>query len=172
MTCGITFSINFPDRLDLVICNTYNAKNCFFQFQASHLFSIINQSTHHVFSKPLLGPPFSSSFLICFKNGRFWDPHSKFDGVKNASQNRPSGANNRNKLNSPEAPSRLWFSRNHSNYCAVGTSWLSTRHFFDGDWFICCVGCVSLCPVLYNSFITFFVLKTSLKTQTLSPPFF
>ena len=26
MICGITFSINFPDRLNLIICNTYNAK--------------------------------------------------------------------------------------------------------------------------------------------------
>jgi hypothetical protein len=28
-TFGITFSINFPDRLNLVICNTYNAKTSF-----------------------------------------------------------------------------------------------------------------------------------------------
>ena len=48
------------------------------------------------------------------------------------------------------------FSRNHSNPCAVGTSWLLTGHFFDVHWLIVCFRCVSLCFVLYNIFITFF----------------
>ena len=30
--------------------------------------------------------------------------------------------------------SRPCFSRNHSNYCAVGTYWFLKRHFSDGDW--------------------------------------
>ena len=63
------------------------------------------------------------------------------------------------------------FSRNHSNPCAVGTSWLLKGHFFDGDWLICCFGCVSLCSVLYNIFITLFH-KTLVNAQPLSPPFF
>ena len=40
------------------------------------------------------------------------------------------------------------FSRNHSNYCAVGTWWRLKGHFFDGDWVIFCVFCVSLWSVL------------------------
>jgi hypothetical protein len=48
------------------------------------------------------------------------------------------------------------FSRNHSNLCAVGTSWLLKGHLFDVEWLTFCFRCVSLCFVLYNSFITFF----------------
>ena len=80
MTIGLHFSINFPYRLNLVICNDYNAKTSFLPFQASH-FSIKNRSTNHIFSKPFLGPPFSH-FLIFIK----WSilgPPSKSDGVKN-----------------------------------------------------------------------------------------
>ena len=73
MTFGIPFSINFPDRLNLLICNMYNAKTSFVQFQASH-FTIKNRSKNHVFSKPFLGPPFSHFFPMFSKNGRFWDP--------------------------------------------------------------------------------------------------
>ena len=62
------------------------------------------------------------------------------------------------------------FSRNHSNPCAVGTSWLLKRLFFDGDWLTCCFGCVSLCSVLYDILITFFH-KTSVNAQPLGPPF-
>ena len=70
MTFGIHFSINFPDRLNLVICNMYNAKTSFLPFQASHL-SIKNRSTNHVFSNPFLGSPFSHLFRLLFQNGRF-----------------------------------------------------------------------------------------------------
>ena len=37
------FSINFPDRLNLVICNTYNAKTSFLPFQPRILASNIDQ---------------------------------------------------------------------------------------------------------------------------------
>jgi hypothetical protein len=73
MTFGIHFSINFPDRLNLVICNKYNAKTSFLPFQASH-FCIKNRSKNHVFSKQFLKPPFSYFFQIVFKNGRFGNP--------------------------------------------------------------------------------------------------
>ena len=43
LTFGIICSINFPDRLNLVICNNYNAKTSFLRFQASY-FSIKNRS--------------------------------------------------------------------------------------------------------------------------------
>ena len=73
MSFGITFSINFPDRLNLVICNTYNAKTSFLPFQASH-FSIKNRSTNHVFLKTLLGRPFSHFFKCFSKNFDFGTP--------------------------------------------------------------------------------------------------
>ena len=52
------FPINFPDHLNLVICNGYNAKTSFLSFQAFH-FSVNNRSTNHVFSKLFLEPSFS-----------------------------------------------------------------------------------------------------------------
>ena len=78
MTFGITFSINFPDRLNLVICNTYNAKP-FYHFRPLILASKID----HLFSKPFLEHIVSHYWMIFFKNGRFGDPHSKSDVVKN-----------------------------------------------------------------------------------------
>ena len=83
MTFGITFSINFPDRLNLVICNKSDAKTSFLPFQASQ-FSIKNRSKNHVFFKPFLGPPFSHFFLIFFKSCRFWDPLRNPTGAKMA----------------------------------------------------------------------------------------
>ena len=53
------------------------------------------------------------------------------------------------------------FSQNHSNPCAVGTSWLLKGHFFDGDWLIFCFCCVSLCSVLYNIFIILLLIYLS-----------
>ena len=73
MTFGIPFSINFSDPLNVLICNSYNAKTSFLPLQASH-FGIRNQSTNHVFSDPFLGPPFSRFFQVCSKNGRPRDP--------------------------------------------------------------------------------------------------
>jgi hypothetical protein len=73
----------------------YNAKTSFLQFQASH-FSIRNQSTNHVFSKPFLGPPFSHVFFDLFKNDRFCDPLQNQVGAKMAfeiDQWAPKGAN-------------------------------------------------------------------------------
>ena len=65
MPVGPPFTINFRDRLNLSICNTYNAKTSFLPFQASH-FGIKNQSKHHVFSYPLLGPHFAYFISILF----------------------------------------------------------------------------------------------------------
>ena len=72
MTFGITFSINLPDRLNIVIYSKYDAKTSFLSFQASH-FSIKNQSKNHVVLKPLLGPPFFHFFRFIFKTGRSGD---------------------------------------------------------------------------------------------------
>ena len=68
--------VHFPDRLNLVICNKYNAKTSFFSFQASH-FSIKNRSTNHVFFKPLLGPPFSHFFFDFFQKWSILGPPLK-----------------------------------------------------------------------------------------------
>ena len=43
MTFGITFSINFPDRLNLVICKKYNAKTYFDNFRTLMLVSKFDQ---------------------------------------------------------------------------------------------------------------------------------
>ena len=73
MTFSITFSINFHDRLNLVICNTYNAKT-FFVIISSLSFYYKISITNIVFSKPFLGPHFSNLFKICSNNYRFLDP--------------------------------------------------------------------------------------------------
>ena len=67
---GPRFSINFPDHLNLLNYNMYNAKTSFKKFQAFH-FRIKNQRTNHVFVTPPLGPHCSHSILICSKNARF-----------------------------------------------------------------------------------------------------
>ena len=69
MPFGSPFSINFPDRLNLLICNQYNAKTSSLPFLASH-FGIKNKSTNYICSSPLPG----SHFSICSKTCRFWDP--------------------------------------------------------------------------------------------------
>ena len=51
--------------------------------------------------------------------------------------------------------SRPCFSRNHSNYCAVGAYWFLKGHFFDGDWLNFSFFCFSSCYVLYAIFIKF-----------------
>jgi hypothetical protein len=71
------FFVDFPDRLNLVICNTYNAKTSFLQFK--HQKSIKKSC----FFIAVSWTSFFSFFLIFFKNGRFWDPHSKSDGRQN-----------------------------------------------------------------------------------------
>ena len=89
MTSGITFSIKFPGRLNLVICNTYNAKTSFLPFQAYH-FSTKNRSKNHVFLKPLLGPHFSHVLLIFSKMVNFGTPF-EIRWAPKWHQNRPSG---------------------------------------------------------------------------------
>ena len=113
-------------------------------------FASKNQSQNHVVSKPFLGPP-----LLIFSDlfSKSVDLGTPF------------------KIECWRSPlSDPLFSRNHSNYFAVGTSWLLKGHSFDGGWLICCFGCVSLCSVLYNIFIIFY--KTSVNAQPLSPQFF
>ena len=61
ITLGIPFSINFPDRLNLLICNKSYAKMSFLPFQASH-FGITNQS---IFLFPIRF--LDLFFLICFQ---------------------------------------------------------------------------------------------------------
>ena len=156
MTFGIPFSINFPDRLNLVICNWYNAKTSCVTFRASY-FSIKNRSTNHVFSKPFLGPPFSHFLLNCFKKIVLGTP-SESDECQNCAQNRPMGANRHKKSISGSSLLRSLFSRNHSNYCAVGTSWLLKAHYVNGDLLIGCFFCFSLCHVFYTiCFIIVFI---------------
>ena len=53
------------------------------------------------------------------------------------------------------------FSRNHSNPCAVGASWLFKSRFCDVDWLLFCFRCFSLCFVLYNILNTFIQKKLS-----------
>ena len=47
------------------------------------------------------------------------------------------------------------FSRNHTNPCAVGTSWLFKGHFFYVDWLMFCFRCFLLCFVLNSIFDIF-----------------
>ena len=81
MTVGLHFSINFPDRLNLVICNTYNAKTSFYNFRPLILASKINQKIMF----------FQSRFLdlfFSFKKEK-WSmlgPPSKSNGVKNGTK--------------------------------------------------------------------------------------
>ena len=82
------------------------------------------------------------------------------------------GARRRKQNISGSSRLRSRFSRNHNNYtCRWGIVAFTQIHFFDGDWVISCFGCVSLCSVLYNMFITCFH-KTSVNAQPLSPLFF
>jgi hypothetical protein len=67
---------------------------------------------------------------------------------------------------------RPLFPRNHSNYRAVRTSWLSKGYLFNGDWLICCFGCVFLCSVLYNIFYRLLFHKASVNAEPFIPPFF
>ena len=152
----------------------FNTFQWFWTIQ-NHWFSDSFFIDFHVFSKPLLGTVFRGSqrrtflkswilvpFLIfmIFKKGTFGQLFSlekitfRFPAVLPvASFSRPC------------------FSRNHSNYCAVGTDWFLKRHVFDGDWLIFDFFYFSLCYVLCNMFITC-LHKTSVNAQPLSPPTF
>ena len=85
------FPINFPDRLNLLICNTYNANTSFLQFQASH-FGIPNKLTSHVFSNPLIGPHVSHVFQFVQKLVDL-GTRSKSNGGQIGTNIPPSGAN-------------------------------------------------------------------------------
>ena len=156
MTFGITLWINFPDRLNLVICNKYIAKTSFFNFRP-----IKNRflKKNHVFSKSFLGPYFFLFFYICLKNGRFGDPLQNPMGAKMATKFHMFNIKSCYFQDAKTSFFQTLFSQNRSNYCAVGTSWLSKGHFFNGDWLIFCLCCVSLCSVLYNLFISFCFFK-------------
>ena len=86
MTFGIPFSINCPDRLNLVICNKYNAKTSFLQFQASQ--KSINKSC---LFKAVSWTSFFSFLGDFFQKWSILGPASKSVRVK-WYQNRPSGA--------------------------------------------------------------------------------
>ena len=87
----------FRDQLNLLNCNTYNAKTFFLQFQASH-FGIRYQSTNHA----LPNPPFGHFLIISwwiFKKQKIKTltvgTPSLSSGRQNGTQNRPSGVKNR-----------------------------------------------------------------------------
>ena len=73
MQFGFPFSINFPDRLNLLICNKYIAKTAFSQSRPPILASKISQEfifVHHPFFYLI----FSFFIFICSKNGLCLDP--------------------------------------------------------------------------------------------------
>ena len=79
------------------------------------------------FFKQFLEPPFCYFFQICFKNCRFWDPLQNPMGA----QIVPKSTKWRQNAEKTLWLMLLWavlfqtlFSRNNSNPCAVGTSWL------------------------------------------------
>jgi hypothetical protein len=83
MTLGITFSINFPDCLNLVICNWCNAKTSFLSFQAFHSNTKINQTT--MFFTAVSWTSFSH-FLSFFQKWSIWGPLQNPMGAKMASK--------------------------------------------------------------------------------------
>ena len=102
MPFGHPFSIDFPERLNLIICNTHNAKTSFLQFRAFHLASKINQQIMF-FQTPFL----DFIFLLFFsKTCRFGDPLQNPMGSKMAPKNDQATAKRR-KSRSPPAPKRV-----------------------------------------------------------------
>ena len=69
-------------------------------------------------------------FLYFFKNGRFWEPLQNPVGAKMAFKidQVPPTHRKTSWIGAPRTCSL--FSRNHSNYRAVGTSWLLIGHLF------------------------------------------
>ena len=141
--------------------------------------------------KPLIFLLIFHRFFMCFQNRslgpflegpsaellwkvRFWC-HFRFQDFQKDTFWRPFWATTASKIEYPSwgwaSFSRPCFSRNRSNYCVVRTHWFLKGHFSDGDWLIFDLLYICLCYVLYNIFITF-VHKTSVNTQTSSPPFF
>ena len=126
MTFGITFSINFPDRLNPIICNNYNAKTSFLISGLS--FKYKNRSKNHVCSKPFLGPPFSNFFKLFPKRIDLGTP-SKSDRCQNGTQNQPSGAK--------MAPGNLRSASTGpflKQHCARDAAWSAPGHIFHYFW--------------------------------------
>ena len=81
---------------------------------------------------------FQSSFLellflivfIFFRNGRFWDPHSKSDGIKNGCKIYHVVEMLYNFLFPATASFQTVFSRNHSNYLSLWDIVAFERSFF------------------------------------------
>ena len=142
-------------------------KPLFYNFRPLVLASKINQQIMF----------FQSRFLdlIFLETGRFGDPLQNPMGSKMVSKSTKWRQTSEQIL----WRMLLWavlfqtlFPRNHSNYCAVGTSWLLKGHLFDGHWLICCFCCVSLCSVLSIFKNHLLCQKTFINAQPLSPPFF
>ena len=103
MTFGIPFSINFPDRLNLLICNKHNVETSFFPYHASH-FGIKNQLEKSCFSYPFLGLHFSHCSLKRIKQKRsVLEPLQNPMGSKTAPKIRQVAPKLR-KSRSPDVP--------------------------------------------------------------------
>ena len=129
-----------------------------------------NQQTMF-FQSRFLDLIFLTLFRFVLNNGRFWDPLENPVGAKMTPKFHFFQYKSCYFYDDKTVCVLTLFSRNNSNYCAVGAPWLLKGHLFDGEWLICCFGCVYLCSVLYNMFITCFH-KTSVNAQPLSPLFF
>ena len=91
MFFGTPFSIKFRDLLNILTCNNYNAKNCFEQFQASHL-GIKNQYINHLCLIPLLGHHFPHFLLIFLEKTVTLRGPSTSNGRQNGPRKRLSSA--------------------------------------------------------------------------------
>ena len=154
LNSGIVFSINFPNRLNLAICSKYNASTFFLTFQASH-FSIKSRSTNPVFVKAVSWT-FFLTFCRLFQKWLNLGSPSKSDGIQHGTKIYQVVQVLRNFLFPSTAFFQTLFSRSHSNYRVVGTSWHLKGHFFDGDWLIA-VFVAFFCALFYTMFILFFI---------------
>ena len=127
-------------------------KHLLYNFRTLILASTIDQ-TILFFQSRFLDLFFLICFQIFFKNGKCGDPFK----IRWAPKWQPKLTKWRQKVENVRygyAKNAVLFqtllSRNHSNPCAVGISWLLKRHFFDVDWLMFCFRCFSSCFVLYN----------------------
>ena len=93
-------------------------------FQASH-FGIKNQSKNHVFCNPFLGPHCSHLLFNLFQKWSILVPPFKIQAPQ-IDKVAPKGYK---LIVGDSALCAPLFSRNHSNYCAVGSSWLLKSAF-------------------------------------------
>ena len=114
MTFGITFSIIFPDRLHLVICNKHNAIFYFCNFRPLILASKIDK-TIMVFQSRFLDLPFLIVFQIYFKNDRFRDTLQDPMGAKKVPKLHLFNINHVFFQDAKTAVFQTLFSRNHTN---------------------------------------------------------